>query len=781
MSISPAYHFLAMSITDEPIPNHSTSSVSIDVVHTDADVSKKIEQGESGTSTSTKESQHDMSGATAQIDDVEEDEDQDESNFPVEESEHVIEKDPSASSVGSIDAETNIFRLVAKQQQQLAERRQQSMKQQQQLIVLASLYGSGNRESFSQQNNTFTILKGSLGDDIPFLIIDGSDPENYPQRDALLEISGIGHVYPQFFIAKTRVTSLQESFHESFRAIMDQNKTATNNEEVTTVEGSKDESHGEDPNEITKEKFDHELTIGIQLDDYDDIQFFGDYQDLFSANEQQMLRSAFLNQRPISKNDSCLVHFDDEDMGEVDSITSHDQEEIVVEVASNAETVNATSAETENVCIAPLSTIDVRQARTDANAECTANDRDIQGNINVHEIVEEIMDEFDDESAGNDPSSTSFTSGQFTAIEAEAEPTTTTDLANVDLTTGEEKEHEELEAAPVVDIKNTSDVDDIADEIVDGVEGTSARKDPSLTTISSIQSGNAVSRNVVEIVPDINEFDEGKAVDRVDEVAEEQKNPAEDKLEREIFAVEVVRITQERQQKEEEARLEEERLTAEKGARVEPERVAAEGAIRIEEAGNTEGNRQQEEEEEEGALSFENTGNSSVSKDKNEAAAPAPAATEADAALDRTREIPPEEPSERTTEEACESQKVPTSETAPDSKPDVDMDTQEEPFTRLPSSNLIPSTAEVPTNTTLQMPPLTQALSKTDPELFPGLELPDWVETWMILPSNPVAKYVENISRRTTTDKKIETTKRITLFLRDGEEITQSRSETEEA
>jgi hypothetical protein len=145
---------------------------------------------------------------------------------------------------------------------------------QHQMLVLVSLYGQANhRESMTQQNHTLTILQGVLGNTMeePFLLVDASDPTHQLQRDALLEISGCGPVYPQFFLVKRRA---------------------------------------EEPTGRTI----HEL--------YEEIDFFGDYNDLFEANERGTLRSSFLSRKPLVRK---LLEEDDDDDDEEQGIKEEEE------------------------------------------------------------------------------------------------------------------------------------------------------------------------------------------------------------------------------------------------------------------------------------------------------------------------------------------------------------------------------------------------------------------------------------------------------------------------
>lgn len=344
----------------EAIQSQSTSSVSVNEVIKSEDNDNKTD---AGVDLKKDSSAQDMSGNTLDMGDSAEEENEveisPEKDTKIEKEKEEEKEEDKEGDTSSVEVETgsksnvpyygesDIFTLVAKQQQMLAQRRLSQQKiQQQQMIVLASLYGqAGNRERFSQQNHTFTILKGSLGDDIPFLIIDASDPENYPQRDALLELSGMGPTYPQFFMAKPSAEAKEESFHDSFKAIIDQEKQAA--KEDAEQNGQEDE----DADEYDEPKL---LGSKVALDDYEDIQFFGDYKDLFTANEQQRLRSSFLSQKTLHDDLAKDLDNDDEEkeiskekiVESVPSTKNNGKEEVIVaDIPSKAEPVEEEAAE----------------------------------------------------------------------------------------------------------------------------------------------------------------------------------------------------------------------------------------------------------------------------------------------------------------------------------------------------------------------------------------------------------------------------------------------------
>ena len=313
----------------------SVSSLDVDVVHK--------EQSESHSS-SSKGADHDLSGETAQIEDEDEHDDDSVTNRD-ERSEVEPEESGEASSeqlqdIGEISSsapsannsssnfDLDIFSLVARQQQERLQKYRKQHYHQQQMLVLASLYGqAGNREGFAQQNHTFTILKAALGSDVPIWIVDASDPDNYPQRDALLEISGAGPVYPQFFLVKAKSedkqTTMEDAGGDDDKESDDVDNVADNNSGDTDVAKVTEEEENSDMENLN--------TTNVNLNEYEDIQFFGDYQDLFTANERQTLRASFLMQRPLKTAST------DSDAGEPTDKEDIDKKDDIVEPANEAD------------------------------------------------------------------------------------------------------------------------------------------------------------------------------------------------------------------------------------------------------------------------------------------------------------------------------------------------------------------------------------------------------------------------------------------------------------
>ena len=600
---------------------------------------------------SNRGTEDDLSGGTVHIDEEEIDEGE---NGDLLAEEPASEPDETAllnNSGSSNMDQLDIFSLVARQQKLKAAQKQQS-----QLLVLASLYGqAGNRESFSQQSHTFTILKGAFGNKVPpFTIIDASDPENYPQRDALLDISGIGPVYPQFFLVKANSNKMRDAHgEEEGNSVGEEEDTVDLNDSCISLSGF--------------------MVNG--LDEYNDIQFFGDYQDLFVANERRTLRSSFLMHKPLTglgkeissdadkegreKEQEC----EDEDGADsnediavaVGSKEEEDQENLDIENSRNGdEFIDATSHKAEN---GEFVIVEKHNTETAEGAE------EIQVSLDSKVPLDEVEKDSMEEDVDIDA--------------AEAVESLNNSIALPD-------EVEKRVMEEVVDI----DADE-AEEISNGIEPTTAGEDEAGDYPTIDPEETSENNFPSKEISGLGILSEPGTLDTSVIEAEEENSLGENLV----------------------------------GDNCEPSTDST-PAVELEED----------------AIASTEEGSTSVdlkpqSDSHVEAAIP--------------RESPPTQ--------------------------------EEEP--QMPSSQGIvekESGEENKSAAKKKAPVLGESRMKKDSvRLVGNLEVPEWVDLYFILPTNPVVKWTENSTRRFTENRKVETTMEVTLYLKDGEQVKQTHSTLE--
>ena len=617
---------------------------------------------------SNRGAEDDLSGGTAHIDEEEIDEGENGDSLAEEPVSEPDEALPLNSSIHT--DQLDIFSLVARQQKLRAAQQEQS-----QLLVLASLYGqAGNRESFSQQSHTFTILKGAFGNKVPpFTIIDASDPENYPQRDALLDISGIGPVYPQFFLVKTA----------------SKKKTETPGEEDFNSGGEGEED------DFTVDLNDSCMSLsGFMvhgLDEYNDIQFFGDYQDLFVANERRTLRSSFLMHKPLIGLGKEISSGVDEDGGENEPVQECEDEDGAdsnedLALAAGTEEANQEYFETENV----------------------GND---------DEFIDATKDTAENDACITTEKHTAETAEDAEEIQISSDPKMLPDEVEEDIDIGVDETAGNLNniAAPPDEVEEAIMEENI-DTDVDEVEEENMVEDVDTDADEAAGNSNNIQEETEEVSNDI-------------EPPTAKENEAGDSPD--IDSEETPEIS---------------------GLGFSSETETLDTSVAKAEEENTLGKQIVDDNGEPSSLS--NTDSS-------------PAVEPEEDAIAATEDSPPSADSEQ----QSGSQGTIPNEAPPSEEPQIP---SSQGVTEKEAGEESKSAAKKKT------PVLGKSRMKKDfVHLAGNLEVPEWVDLYFILPTNPVVNWTENQKQRITDDRKVETTMEITLILKNGEQVKQSHSTLE--